>query len=76
MTTFPERIACSVPGRRPVWHFGLAVWACGFTTSSGGKQKLNPIRLELKGKNVLLVDSGGSGKLDRKVFFLSEALPG
>ncbi len=53
---FPEGIACSVPGRRPVWHFGRAVWACGFTTSGGGKQKLNPIRLELKGKNVLLVD--------------------
>jgi glutamine phosphoribosylpyrophosphate amidotransferase len=39
-----------------VWHFGRAVWACGFTTSGGGKQKLNPIRLERKGKNVLLVD--------------------
>jgi hypothetical protein len=27
-------------------------------------------------KDAELVVSGGSGKLDRKVFFLSEALPG
>jgi len=34
------------------------------------------MEMELIAWKAKMFDSGGSGKLDRKVFFLSEALPG
>jgi hypothetical protein len=35
-----------------------------------------PLIERMRQQRETLIESGGSGKLDRKVFFLSEALPG